>query len=200
MSDSLPVNPASPYELTASGTVTDVRAGGAGDDCLLADSTFRLGVLTVPEVVIDLASADGTTLTIGVSLPGFGTGSVAVGQSLTIQYDYYHFMFDLPRAKLEISSDGLLLAGVGDQWAVGVDVAEGVPECYSTDGTGCGIEGLVMVVTAPGGAAAEVSVGESVQVGDFLVSNDEMVRYQDIGGCEAPPGTVDLVMGVARTQ
>ncbi|WP_437679139.1 hypothetical protein [Sorangium sp. So ce131] len=189
-----------PQTFAFSGTVTAVRAPAAEEPCA-GDSNYRYQVgRAEPEVMIDLADADGKTLTVGFAIPGFASSAVAVGDALDVDFTSdEQFEWGEKLIHLRLERDGELVVAAGENDPIGLTIGQGESACYSEYDSFCGTEELAMTVAAGGEPAVSIENGESAEVGDLTVTNDRYIKHYDISGACNFGLSVEYIVGAVPT-
>ena len=192
----LPAEPTEPVTLVTSGTVAAVRDPDPAEPCSAANSPWYTIGNAVPEVMIDLVDAGGSTLTLGLAVPGLSSSAIAVGDSLSVDFGSASVQWGGELSHLRVERGGQLLAAVGENEPIGLTLGDGQSECYQED-VQCGRETFEVTVEAPDGSSVSIPNGATADVGALSVTNDRYFHnYDTSGGCNFGLA-VEYLVGVA---
>ncbi|MDI3282830.1 hypothetical protein [Polyangium sp. 15x6] len=167
------------YAFTGAATVMAVRPKALDEPCLA--SLSQVGSMPknsphfeAPETMIDVVDAMGTMLTLGIVAPGFSPSTVAVGDTLDI--DFIRNLvgggyFDALATRLRIERGGELLVAVGHNDPAGISFEEGVRECEKDWWTCDGKQRIAMQLQDAQGNTVSIPNGTSAEVDELLVTN-----------------------------
>ncbi|MDI3282831.1 hypothetical protein [Polyangium sp. 15x6] len=192
------------YAFTGAATVTAVRPKALDEPCLA--SKFQVGShsessphFETPETMIDVVDAMGTTLTLGIVAPGFSPSTVAVGDTLDI--DFMHKFVEglgggTSATRLRVERGGELLVAVGHNDPAGISFEEGVRECEKDWWTCDGKQRIAMQLQDAQGNTVSIPNGTSAEVDELLVTNAWYFE-NFINGCNYAIAVETLVSAAA---
>jgi hypothetical protein len=166
-------------ELGGSWTVTAVRPNTSSDPCGLR--ARQVGYGAKPDVVFDLVDANSNALTLAVRAPGFASSTVAVGDTLDVDFSHQVMEYGDTIGRLRLERDGELIVAVGENDPIGLTLGTGERACYGDDGY-CGYEEHALTVATEAGPAVSIANSESAEVGALTVTNERYLKYYDISG------------------
>lgn len=164
-------------------TVTAVRAGTADDVCATGETAQQLDYTGSPDVVLEVTDEGGNEHLFGVRAPGFLIDTVAVDDTLTVDFVESQGEWGEIVGHLRIERDGALVAAIGSNDAAGLPIEQGETTCYQEDDL-CGASNVDVVVTLDEGQPVRLERGDTAIAGDLSVTLARNVRHYDIsGGC-----------------
>ncbi|HZX00609.1 MAG TPA: hypothetical protein VFF45_00030 [Bacilli bacterium] len=197
LSQGLPPESTMPVTLMTTGTVTAVRAPDPDEPCSALDGPGHTIGSGNPEVMIDLVEANGSTLTVGLTIPGLTSTSVAVGDPLDIDFANQHVEWGGQIAHVRVERGGALVAAVGSSDPIGLTLGEGQSECYMETDFMCGYEEFEMTVEAPDGSSVSIPNGATAEIGELSVTNDRYFYNYDVSGACNFGLAVEYLVGAA---
>jgi hypothetical protein len=173
-----------PFSFAGSVTVTAVRPTSPDEPCVTDNWWWYTVGSAHPDTMIDVVDAKGTSLTLGIVAPGFSPSTVAVGDTLDIDFNAERTgaaIQPVAKTRLRIERGGELVVTVGANEPV-VPFAEGAHECYTVQEDPCGFEHIVLQAEDADGASISIPSGTSAEVGSLLVANEKYRAVYDITG------------------
>ncbi|MDI3282832.1 hypothetical protein [Polyangium sp. 15x6] len=159
------------YIFTGTVTVTAVRPWESQEPCLSWRTEYGFAP---PTSVIDVVDSTGAPLTLGVRAPGFSPSTVAVGDTLDIDFQTETLgNIDIASTRglrLRIERGGELLVAVGQNDPAGLAFAQGASECVRASDA-CSTEDIIMQMQDAQGDGVSIPNGTSTEVDGLLVTN-----------------------------